>query len=1217
MAVVSSYRRSIPPLIDLTIEVNPGNQATPEQGHNLSSLRNPTSSPYIQRTSIILDEMDLNQHGLSLGGQFGSPLPSERSHSLAFGTVPVTKPSKRIRTLKGKYLHRSNKFPSSQGIAAHAESSSSVLSPHQGPLDAYVFRKDEPNPSRATSKHYAHALKQRILPIIEAEVEKYNDVLSESRRASIKKQIVEQRIPNFTKDIFLKNNNELTHEFEVSFKADTTRFVSLAVTQYLIDDLGETAATSKGPLQTYDPDSDELSRGMGRPKKRQKRSHDEPRKRLAPSATLKSELPTSPPSSSVGQITPHSQNRLSHGPKIFRSTKPVTSSPGKATPIPPSTSTRTTIPKRTHPDPLGIIIKNHASTIPSRRAQEAAEIPKPTPTVFNRGPLAPLPPLISQLIHDRDLSSLALALTNAPRPYLRITERAKISCALHKDSIKKEISGLCSSGIIHVDMTESELQLIFERTKALMGDIEPADGAVNSLSWLLKKFSKHGLKVLVDKLFSELGPARRRSDLAGFISDAKSGNISGSPAMIRLESSKPLPNTLVSKGVSKSVSKLLLDRVIGSRHIPGAWLTDSGISQEIESLAAESMGPWRHWKGASNDVLAVAWAPDGDNFAIGASALTDDQNMQYNRPNNLLVGSVSNNTLTSLPDHRLPRHQAEEGLNSTHAMMNVVDEWLYYTISSIKYSSSGATMYTSSFDKTVKVWDMADHAKPVLSHTLVHDDSVDMVSTSIHYPNIATGSKVTKNGIRVYNSDYSAYCPLSSNRAESYAQKSELKMHPSCLKWGIHSQVSRVILAGFSPEEAYPTLGDICLWELGAGKAINIGKYEAKKPKQNFAQNIFDCVWHPTLPYFATACNAVAPTTHQTTKTFVRIYEVANSSRRIQEFECPATDINEITFSTDEIYCTASCTDAVTYVWDTRWPEQILHKLKHGNALLELSHEGSREENDAGVTYVEWGKYSDRLYTGSSDGIVKTWDVRLAPEDVYIRDVAQLDAGVMSGSFSNDWSHILVGDACGGITLLTTDHPNPNPGRKDLESIKFSFEPEEEVLETISKDLATDLISSGQIEIDAEFGAGKGPRYSQWYANWAKLDENCHGEGKLKAVWLSKQKIPSGHLSFERRREQNLDNQMQRDMLQSLMLQDAINQDFDVPSGRRRIPQPIKVDPASTWDDSNLDYGDFLHWQSVLDAWLLWDLPSDKYKLVNTYPSLEDIHEIWKETNDV
>ncbi|KKY22516.1 putative wd repeat protein [Diplodia seriata] len=54
----------------------------------------------------------------------------------------------------------------------------------------------------------------------------------------------------------------------------------------------------------------------------------------------------------------------------------------------------------------------------------------------------------------------------------------------------------------------------------------------------------------------------------------------------------------------------------------------------------------------------------------------------------------------------------------------------------------------------------------------------------------------------------------------------------------------------------------------------------------------------------------------------------------------------------------------------------------------------------------------------SGDGVVKTWDPYRAPEDVFVRDVVQLNSGVMSGAFSPDYASLLIGEVNGTINLL-------------------------------------------------------------------------------------------------------------------------------------------------------------------------------------------------------
>lgn len=76
-----------------------------------------------------------------------------------------------------------------------------------------------------------------------------------------------------------------------------------------------------------------------------------------------------------------------------------------------------------------------------------------------------------------------------------------------------------------------------------------------------------------------------------------------------------------------------------------------------------------------------------------------------------------------------------------------------------------------------------------------------------------------------------------------------------------------------------------------------------------------------------------------------------------------------------------------------------------------------------------WGLGGTLFYTGSSDGMVKAWDVRRYPADVLFRDVAQFDAGVQSGAFSPDGTNLLVGDADGTFHILSSAPCGPRDDR--------------------------------------------------------------------------------------------------------------------------------------------------------------------------------------------
>lgn len=73
---------------------------------------------------------------------------------------------------------------------------------------------------------------------------------------------------------------------------------------------------------------------------------------------------------------------------------------------------------------------------------------------------------------------------------------------------------------------------------------------------------------------------------------------------------------------------------------------------------------------------------------------------------------------------------------------------------------------------------------------------------------------------------------------------------------------------------------------------------------------------------------------------------------------------------------------------------------------------------DTGVTFAQWGPYHDRFYTGSSDGIVKEWDITAA--NPFLRDIAKVDTQIMSAAFSPSWDELIVGECSGTATLFST-----------------------------------------------------------------------------------------------------------------------------------------------------------------------------------------------------
>ncbi|PQE10699.1 WD repeat domain-containing protein [Rutstroemia sp. NJR-2017a WRK4] len=107
----------------------------------------------------------------------------------------------------------------------------------------------------------------------------------------------------------------------------------------------------------------------------------------------------------------------------------------------------------------------------------------------------------------------------------------------------------------------------------------------------------------------------------------------------------------------------------------------------------------------------------------------------------------------------------------------------------------------------------------------------------------------------------------------------------------------------------------------------------------------------------------------------------------IRVFDCPAYDINELTIITKSL-------------------DNPIHDL-----LYEIA--------DTGVKFAPWGKTSDRLYTGGSDGKVYAWDIQRPLGKALVRVVLAASGGISAGVFFDDYSMLLIGDATGKVHILS------------------------------------------------------------------------------------------------------------------------------------------------------------------------------------------------------
>ena len=526
------------------------------------------------------------------------------------------------------------------------------------------------------------------------------------------------------------------------------------------------------------------------------------------------------------------------------------------------------------------------------------------------------------------------------------------------------------------------------------------------------------------------------------------------------------------------------------------------IHRELRLRRSEMIEPWRYWKGASGDVVAAAWSPNSTTYAVGAAAHTNPEDVQYNRPCNLLLGDLVHNTLTELSDHRIDRPKPEtlaDTYNARQAVYEACDPMVYETVSSIAFSPSADRMYTASHDRTVKIWDTSAPQHCLV--TLQHDAHVTSVEVSAHTPGLfATGSDVIENAVRVYytENNYALHVDFSSSRAVA---KPAWKIHPECLRWGSSAGTSHLLLAGFHQNDTdEPSQeGQLCLWDANAFQFIKV------VPS---SQSVFAAAWHPTLNFFATggAPGGNLLTNKYQTKTVVRTWDLRVPGHYTMEYECSALDMQDITFHPiNSNIVTAGCTDGTSFVWDYRRPDYPLHRLRHGKPLVDWDHtRGSREEVDTGVMMSLWGPGGSLFYTGSSDGMIKAWDIRRHPRDVMARNFAQFGAGIQSGAFSPDGTNLLVGDADGGVHVLSSAPCGPQPIESGCDYVSpelpitlvrapdgrsLDFDTNNDDPGSEGREAAKELTKSGQVVFDSELGVTQGPCYRMPYALYARKSD--------------------------------------------------------------------------------------------------------------------------------
>ncbi|CAD0090796.1 unnamed protein product [Aureobasidium mustum] len=477
----------------------------------------------------------------------------------------------------------------------------------------------------------------------------------------------------------------------------------------------------------------------------------------------------------------------------------------------------------------------------------------------------------------------------------------------------------------------------------------------------------------------------------------------------------------------RSLNSLVRHRELGST-LGREW--PRKFQAGVRDFVYSSMGAQAYMDNASGDVSTIAWSPDGKFFAAGAVAVTDIQSIDYNKPRNLVVGSVATQKVKELPHHTI-QHSLSDGRRRE----------LFSTVQMVAFSPDSRYMYSAGIDQHLHKYRVdGSPSETTLVHRVEHPASVDFLSVS-NSGLVATGcASPGPRSINVleYDSDtlVDSVC---------FSGTTQTKKTPSALKWGLAHNHQHYLLAGFSREADVYYIeddhrdkeGEVALWDINTKQRI-----ETDAPNRN----VFDLAWNPNpggnSSIFAVASRPVSHVGHGI-HSVVRLYSPQQTrAHHTMELDCPAWDINDVVYSPhDNNLIAVGSTEGRVYIWDVRFAkhgQSPLNTLKHGESLAVMPHEKKRWEVDTGIRFLSWGSERDRLYTGSSDGVVACWDPYRSDSEKRVRDVVHLNSAVMSGAFSPDYSQLLVGEDAARLNLLSVGNDGAKFDRRT--TAKFSVE---------------------------------------------------------------------------------------------------------------------------------------------------------------------------------
>lgn len=480
-------------------------------------------------------------------------------------------------------------------------------------------------------------------------------------------------------------------------------------------------------------------------------------------------------------------------------------------------------------------------------------------------------------------------------------------------AVKLGPASLVDPATFHIDFAIEEINQLrnLARRTLKLSRTKGNKDAKKDLGKVLRKNPRFAPAIL--DIFEREGQlaGRTRDDVGNFFQDLINQKTTSQPAMLSIRRDDTDQRGDLVR--SSRVHSLLLAREVCGQRL-GATRSQRNFYNEFRACREDELEKKAEWTGCAGDIFTITWVSN-DGFLCGTTEHSDAHNQQYNKPGNLVLGSCPDITLRAYPEHRIVRPVVEKGENSTEAMRQSQDPWLYSSVVSSDYDEVYDRAYTCSFDRTVKIWKVQQSGSSMsLLGEWKHDGNVNFVAASKHESGmVATAADVAADAVRIYNVDgtsisttpFRSYsCSRVTDERGNLVSTEKWAYFPATMQWGLSPNARHLLLVGYSPrsrtgdDNDIPELrrdsGELCLWDGITGERWRVTSATT--------QNVFEVLWHPSQDCFIAATSPLGLDLEPSVRTQIRIFRPADQDEfgvkaysPIKTLDCTAIDINELT----------------------------------------------------------------------------------------------------------------------------------------------------------------------------------------------------------------------------------------------------------------------------------------------------------------------------------